>query len=269
MPAALDLGGSPVSLAELQAAVEDHSTSLSAEFDAEHDSQGLHTKPFQELEVEGATALGGALTVADDVSFTGRYDVTLTTDTHNLQRPDGRPISAVTIRLQATTAVDLSGLVPPTDFEHLRILENGGNETITLLHNNSGSSAANRFNGPSAADVQLRSGDIVLLKYDPSSGIWRLLVGGGQGVIASVQRGTFTIPGLQPSDTQTITSVDTTKADLSFLGAYYATGASIQHWMPGVILTFVNSTTIQATRTGGTSGEGEQVTVAWQVVEYI
>lgn len=269
MPVALDLGGTPVGLGELQGSVEDFSASVSAAIDAEHDSTGRHTKPLQELSVDGATALGGALTLADDVSFTGRYDVTLTTDTHNLKRPDGRPISAVTIRLQATTAVDLSGLVPPSDTEHLRVLENGGNETITLLHNNSGSEAANRFNAPSAVDVQLRSGEIVLLKYDPSSGIWRLLVGGGQAVIQSVQRGTFTIEGLQSSDTQTITAVDPTKTDVSLLGAYYATGAAIQHIMPGVTLLLTNATTLTATRTGGTSGEGEQVLVAYQVLEYV
>lgn len=262
-------GGAPGNPYALQEATASGFDAVEASFHQEHDEEGLHTKPFQELEVDGATVLSGGVAVAEGFQFTGRYDRTLTGNTHNLKQSDGRAITAGTIRLQAASPVDLSGLVPPSESEHIKILENGGNETITLLHNNSGSDAANRFSNPSARDVRLASGEILLLKYDTSSGIWRMLVSGGQAVINSRQQGTFTIPGSDASDTQTITAVDPDKCDVSLLGAYYATGASVQHVAPGVTLLLTDATTLTATRTGGTLGAGEEVTVAYQVLEYV
>lgn len=77
-------------------------------------------------------------------------------------------------------------------------------------------------------------------------------------VIASIQRGTITLADTVPSNTATITSVDTDKAKLNFLG--YTTDTPAK--MPRIALT--NGTTITATASQG----GGTCIVSWEVIEY-
>lgn len=267
MPVALDYGGMPVPIGELQAGIEDYSASQSAEFNVEHDDQGRHTKPFQSLEVAGQSQLLGGSILGALLAFEDGYATTLTANTNDLAQPDGAAIEDVAIRLQASSAVDLTGILPadPTR-RQVHLIENGGSETITLRHN---VTSTYRFSLPGELDVALTSGEVVFVWWDLHSNIWRMLSAGRGVVIESIQRGTVTIAGSSTTGTGTIvTPVDVNKSDLSNLGAYYATGAAIQHIAPGVRIEITNSTTITATRTGGTSGLGEQVTVGWQIVEY-
>jgi hypothetical protein len=259
MPVALEFGGTPVKLGELQGAVEDYTASQSAEFGVEHDHQGRHTKPLQELTVTGDSALNGAVTMGGDVLATGEFDYTLTANTDDLTKADGSPIAAVVIRLQAATPYTLSGIVPPSNNVHLRLLENGGNEVITLLHN-ADSEAPNRFSLPFGTDYELSSGQIALAKYDPHSEIWRVLTSGGSSVLRSIQRGTILITAGNSSETATIAAVTESKCDLSSLGSVHTVDAS----MAGVRLDLITPTTVSASRVG-TTGD---LLVGYQVVEY-
>lgn len=80
------------------------------------------------------------------------------------------------------------------------------------------------------------------------------------GSIKSIQRGVISIANATSSATATITSVNTSKAVLSFLGAE-ATADDVRQ-LP--FLTFTNATTITATRSSTTGNQQ----VSFQVVEY-
>ena len=263
MPVALDFGGMPVNSGDLQAGVEDYSASMSAAFDQEHDHQGLHTVPFQELEVTGDATLNGAVSVGDDFLASTTTEVTLTANTNNLALSDGRAISTLTIRLQAGSAYELTGLVHPSEAQHFRVLENGGAATITIAHNDSGSLAANRFSCPGSVDYELLSGAIAFAKYDPSSEVWRLLTNGATTMIASVQAGTIAFTnGGSDSPTATISSVDTTKAFVVYNG-FISDNAVAVHGL-GVQLT--NATTVTGRR--ASANNTATITQYFTVVEY-
>ncbi len=271
MAVALDLGGTPVNIGELQAAVEDFTVAQSAEFAAEHDSQGRHTI-LSALNVSGAGAIAGALTLGDDLILAGEYDVELTADTHNLQKPDGRPITEAVIRLQASVGVDLTGIVPPTNTSHIRILENGGGETIELIHNSSNSDAANRFSLPGESDYLLLSGQITLLKYDPNSEIWRVLTPGSGGV-RSVQRVRVEWASGAITATHPITAVDISKTVYTLLGERHVVSAgapTIQN-LAMLDLTNTTSTVVALLRASGQDAGAGPITdthTVVQVVEY-
>lgn len=89
--------------------------------------------------------------------------------------------------------------------------------------------------------------------------------------INSVQYGTVTIAGSSATGTATITSVDTSKAVLGFLGfttTLDTSGGSAVHqnrMFPMITLT--NATTVTATR--NSSDPSDTVTVSFVVVEYV
>lgn len=271
MAVALDLGGTPVAVGELQAAVEDYTVSQSAEFDVEHDHRGRHTKPFESLEVSGPSQFLGGSVLGLILAFEEGYETELTANTNDLTQPDGSPIEDVVIRLSSTGDVNLTGIVPADQTKRqVHLLEHGGaGTTITLMHN---TTSTYRFALPSEMDVELASGEVVLIQWDPNSAIWRMVRGGGQtSMINGVQRGTITLAGSVASDTATISAVDTTKASVRMLGALYTSGGTpTQPWMPGVRLVLTNSTTVTAIRPTGTGhvGETETIVVGFEVLEY-
>ena len=65
------------------------------------------------------------------------------------------------------------------------------------------------------------------------------------------------------SGTATITAVDTARAEVEFIGRHCTASANVNGY---TYLQLTNSTTVTATRGGGT---GETVTTAYQVVEWI
>lgn len=218
MAVPLDLGGTPVSLGELQSSVEDYTIGASAEFDVEHDHQGRHTKPLNELTVVGRSALSGGSLLGALLAFSDEYGVTLTADTHDLTMTDGVPIEEVAIRLQADTPVSLTGMVPvdPTVIQ-IHLIENGGSATIRLEQNDTANSSY-PFSLPGELDLDLESGGVVLVKWDPHSEIWRCVQSGTP--MATVQRGTITFSngGANTVDA-TISSIDYDSAEVRFLGA--------------------------------------------------
>lgn len=83
----------------------------------------------------------------------------------------------------------------------------------------------------------------------------------GGAVVKSVQRGVISITGTNTSATATITSVDTAKAELHFIGNTNNTISS--NSAARIVLT--NSTTITATRASATTAT---TTITWEIKEY-
>lgn len=81
------------------------------------------------------------------------------------------------------------------------------------------------------------------------------------GAIKSIQRGTIALAGATPV-TATITSVDTTKAELRSLGFSSSNGAPSSTVQTSLVLT--NATTV----TASSVGTGANQTVSYEVVEY-
>lgn len=218
MPVALDLGGTPVNLGELQSAVEDYTISQSAEFDVEHDHQGRHTKPFTDaFTVTGQASLLGGSILGALLAFDDEFAQTLTATTHDLKKPDGSAIPEVQIRLQAASTFSLTGIVPyDATRGQVHLIENGGAATIRLEHDHASSTYP--FSLPGELDLDLESGGVVLLKWDIHSSIWRCVQAGSP--MATVQRSTitFTNGGANTVDA-TISAVDFDSAEVRYLGA--------------------------------------------------
>ena len=81
--------------------------------------------------------------------------------------------------------------------------------------------------------------------------------------ITSVQRGALAIPNNANSATATISSVNTGKARLRYLGNAATNTSAIQETLARIDLT--NSTTITATRYGT---PGNQTVVSWELSEW-
>ena len=77
--------------------------------------------------------------------------------------------------------------------------------------------------------------------------------------IKSIQRGTITITGTNTTATASITSVDTSKTELRYLGVTETSSDS------GAYLTLSSSTQITATRAAPTASHS--VTVSWELTE--
>lgn len=83
------------------------------------------------------------------------------------------------IRLSSSTAVDITGLVAATVDGAIRLVINtnsSGGANITLKHESSSSTAANRFRSVTTADVVLLAdGGSVTLTYSSAISRWRIL----------------------------------------------------------------------------------------------
>lgn len=92
---------------------------------------------------------------------------------------DYAPGACDIIRLSSSTAIDITGLVAATADGALRLLINtnaSGGANITLKHESSSSTAANRFRSVTAADVVLLAdGGSVTLTYSNAISRWRIL----------------------------------------------------------------------------------------------
>ena len=79
---------------------------------------------------------------------------------------------AEVVRISASGAVDLTGLVAPTTGSRLVILQNAGTEIITLKHDVT-STAANRFLNSTTADISLGLSMALVYLYDDTLSRWR------------------------------------------------------------------------------------------------
>jgi hypothetical protein len=80
--------------------------------------------------------------------------------------------NAGTIRLTASVAVNITGLLAGNDLE-LKIIHNIGGNNITLKDESASSGAANRF--ALLADLVLATDGCVALQYDATSQRWRCI----------------------------------------------------------------------------------------------
>lgn len=87
----------------------------------------------------------------------------------------------------------------------------------------------------------------------------------GVGGIKSIQRGTIAVPGGAMSQTATISSVNTSKSELRFLGS--SVNAATLDPRALVYIELTNSTTIRASR-GASVAPNVQTTVAWELTEF-
>lgn len=105
-------------------------------------------------------------------------NATLPASTNNLAIPAPGGIQPNTIRLSNTAggAIDLTGLVAPTDTQvGYFYLLNITSDTISLKSENAGSTSGNRFLTPGGADVALGLNAPVKVAYDPDALRWRVL----------------------------------------------------------------------------------------------
>ena len=89
--------------------------------------------------------------------------------------------TANVIRVDSDAARSITGLSASQVEGRVIILQNDGGFTITLLHENANSTAANRFDLGDDTDFSLVSGGTCLVIYDGTASRWRLLGGGSGG----------------------------------------------------------------------------------------
>lgn len=85
---------------------------------------------------------------------------------------------AEVVRIQATTAVRITGLLAPSgppEGAPVRTLINVNAWPITLGHLDTGSAGANRVRIPGGADIIMQTDDAVTLWYDPLTVDWRVI----------------------------------------------------------------------------------------------
>ena len=122
---------------------------------------------FSETGAVVSTVLSGAGAPVDNYSATGLADASV-------------------LRINPDTMnVELTGLVAPTNLTTLAsggngakllyLQNSGGTYKITLKHADTGSTAANRFVGPTNADVVVPTGSAVTLLYSVAEERWRVL----------------------------------------------------------------------------------------------
>lgn len=76
------------------------------------------------------------------------------------------------IRISSNAAVNITGIVAASSGD-ARLLSNVGSFTITLKHQDTGSTAANRIIGVNSADVEIPANGSAVVYYDAIDNRWR------------------------------------------------------------------------------------------------
>ncbi|HYG78676.1 MAG TPA: hypothetical protein VEK08_26990 [Planctomycetota bacterium] len=178
--------------------------------------------------------------IAGTITSTMSLEGVITPTTLAANTNDWNPTSLATsntIRVAASSAVDLTGITAHASAWQTIILHNVGTFTITLKDESASSSAANRFaldsDDPVPADTSR------VLQYDRTSSRWRVIGKGGSGTVG----GTGT-SGIMPRFTASATLGDSvvradaariavsTALDASYImkvdGATYFTGGTLK-----------------------------------------
>jgi hypothetical protein len=83
--------------------------------------------------------------------------------------------TAAVLRVSATAAVALTGMLGAQTTPHSKLLINIGAQTITLSNNSASSSAGNRWRCPGVADFALTAGRGIWIWYDMLSAVWQVV----------------------------------------------------------------------------------------------
>jgi hypothetical protein len=124
----------------------------------------------------GSATAGGLVSFADTtgkvlaanaaVAVPGDISTTLAADQN-----DWSPGSATVQRINATSALTITGVAAPSAASTLLVLDNVGSADVTIAAENAGSSAANRFTLNRSRVI--RPGQCSLHRYDTTSSRWR------------------------------------------------------------------------------------------------
>lgn len=76
------------------------------------------------------------------------------------------------VRISSNAAVNITGIVAASSGD-ARLLSNVGSFTITLKHQDTGSTAANRIIGVNSADVEIPANGSAVVYYDGTDSRWR------------------------------------------------------------------------------------------------
>jgi hypothetical protein len=134
-------------------------------------------------------AVGSAF-LDSGIYFRGDISPAQLTADQNDYNPTGLS-TASTLRLTSDATRSLTGLAGGADGRILIIHNVGATNSIVLLDENAGSTAANRF--ALTANVTLTPDTVVMLQYDSTLSRWRVIGGtGGGGGTASMTRRTIT-----------------------------------------------------------------------------
>ncbi len=109
------------------------------------------------------------------------------------------------VRIDSDAARDITGIDATWTEDRELILTNDGSFTITLKHEDSNSTAANRFDFADDADVELKPGASLLFQYDATASRIRMVGGAGSNVSAA--------DGVMLLNDQTITNNYTLASD--------------------------------------------------------
>lgn len=112
-------------------------------------------------------------TLAGAVKLTGIVSPSQITGNQNNYDPAGLA-GASTLRLSTDATRTITGLAGGTDGRVL-VLENVGSNLLVLAHASGSSTAANRFLLPDSADLTIRPGRAVVLRYDGTASRWRAI----------------------------------------------------------------------------------------------
>lgn len=130
----------------------------------------------------------------------------------NNYNPSGLSTAGV-IRLTASAPVNITGLTAPTPGNNQTIVLTvlAASSTITFKSLSGSSSAANQFG--IASDLAVAASTTILLSYDSTSSLWRIVSGGGGGGgVTSVATDNTYITGGTITSTGTISATTTTES---------------------------------------------------------
>lgn len=168
----------------------------------------------------------------------------------------GGTTPAISITAATTSAAGSMSAADKTKLNGIATGATANSSDATLLNraNHTGTQALSTLSQSSATTNQVPS-------WNGSEWVPTTFSGGGS-TIKAIQRGTITIATSTSSATATITSVDTAKTEVRFLGGSGVSTGGSAH-VPRIVLT--NSTTITASVVTNSSGS---TVLSWELTEY-
>lgn len=222
---------------------------VSAWSNVQHTDDGTHTNVTATSVTITAAAVSYALRVVSGLSALGQgvsFPGVLTPDQVTADQNDYSPTgldAAFCIRLSTDATRNITGLQLGTSTNpiagRLLLLTNVGSNDLVLKHEDSGSTAAYRFNFADSTDITLTTLSTLLLYYDPTAARWIALGGSGSG------------GGTTPHDLLSDTHPDTTPASPPHAGSIIVaersiSGAvdSLKYWADGTPYPAISDTNV-------------------------
>lgn len=171
------------------------------------------------LNAAESLSLSGAVTPAALTAATNNWAPTDATSTNTIAK-------ATIIRAQASSVVTITGLTLATPGKLITI-ENIGTVSFILAHENTGSTAANRFRLPANASLTVGAGESVTFVYDNTTTRWQALAQAIRGVVTPRAHGlVIKSSTTAPNNTLTVSCTDAVLIDTGF-GAVRHTAVSL------------------------------------------